>query len=928
MFQYGGGARRLYTRFKLLHLVFIASVCIIFTWSVASWLPDSGKSVSDKKRLQQEILQLSQKYVQVLAEAQKFEPDGPYSSQTTAYDMKKTLAVLLHSLMQRISTLEAQIASIRHGGVPGSLKSIGNFSIQNASFQRRHLQQQSEDAETVDYIDLLQGAQETCVLQSYRLLAFPECQSKIEWLRAHWKSHSCYEELGVDGSDCSMVRYLSEGRSFITRRLSPFARKIRYRSSGLKFRNQACNGRHGERIFDETMFAFVSTKCSAPFRCLAPMPPEGCTRAGILSGRSSLDRGSRKAEVGFKPRTFRPVRNDLLGLLHLIPVDKQHRFSYKFIYDRLTRLWPEMTDAMQTLTQWSQCPTNTSSPGGAVPDWFASVPLQLENQTSGCPPLWNRPQLTVHLHLGFISLSASKHFESSIGRGGPLGELVQWTDLLAALYMLGHRISLSMEINPLLERLRIPEYGKTPCQVDSNLVDLIFTDITGYRQLRRANVRVPACKFRILDSFGTESAFNRQKATWGGLQLNLQQFFTMFPHSPDNTFLGFIVESFNGSRLSNKRTWSGKPVGLVYGKERYMWKGSDDYLQVLSEFLELHGNVADASDAKLPSFVRNHNRSYGQDYLSLLTSSQVMVGLGFPYEGPAPLEAIANGLVFLNPRFTPPRGRGNTAFFADKPTTRKLTSQQPYLEKYVGEPYSYLVDTQNATALRLTMRRVLAKINSSSAYRPFEFSPLGFLERLNALLTHQSFCDGAAGLGLLQAPLPLPPNSPKEYTFVANLEARVNSVRWPPASSLRVIVAAPGVSCAAACSVVRSTNKPSVRPSAEAAVTSEYLLRRSTSLPVSTNVTCPDCLHCAPEHFPTVNNRFTLEKHFEFDCATIQHHNHPLAPFRWARNNTCVFQSDRHWFDCVASSETSQLTRICPCRDALPHQSAICTNCL
>ncbi|GAA50390.1 hydrocephalus-inducing protein [Clonorchis sinensis] len=68
-------------------------------------------------------------------------------------DMKKTLAVLLHSLMQRISTLEAQISSIRHSGwIAGSLKSSGNFSIQNASFQRRHLQQQSEDAETIDYI--------------------------------------------------------------------------------------------------------------------------------------------------------------------------------------------------------------------------------------------------------------------------------------------------------------------------------------------------------------------------------------------------------------------------------------------------------------------------------------------------------------------------------------------------------------------------------------------------------------------------------------------------------------------------------------------------------------------------------------------------------------------------------------------------------
>ncbi|KAG5444984.1 hypothetical protein CSKR_102589 [Clonorchis sinensis] len=38
--------------------------------------------------------------------------------------------------------------------------------------------------------------------------------------------------------------------------------KIQYRFSELKFRNQACNGRHGERIFDETMFGFVTTKFS------------------------------------------------------------------------------------------------------------------------------------------------------------------------------------------------------------------------------------------------------------------------------------------------------------------------------------------------------------------------------------------------------------------------------------------------------------------------------------------------------------------------------------------------------------------------------------------------------------------------------------------------------------------------------------------
>ncbi|KER27383.1 hypothetical protein T265_13810, partial [Opisthorchis viverrini] len=44
-----------------------------------------------------------------------------------------------------------------------------------------------------------------------------------------------------------------------------------------------------------------------PFRCLASMLPEGSPRAGILSGCPSLDRGSREAEVGFEPRTFRSL---------------------------------------------------------------------------------------------------------------------------------------------------------------------------------------------------------------------------------------------------------------------------------------------------------------------------------------------------------------------------------------------------------------------------------------------------------------------------------------------------------------------------------------------------------------------------------------------------------------------------------------------
>ena len=54
---------------------------------------------------------------------------------------------------------------------------------------------------------------------------------------------------------------------------------------------------------------------------------------------------------------------------------------------------------------------------------------------------------------------------------------------------------------------------------------------------------------------------------------------------------------------------------------------------------------------------------------------QIFVGLGFPYEGPAPLEAIANGAVFLNPRFTPAHSSKNTKFFKGKPTQREVWTE-------------------------------------------------------------------------------------------------------------------------------------------------------------------------------------------------------------------------------------------------------------
>lgn len=53
-------------------------------------------------------------------------------------------------------------------------------------------------------------------------------------------------------------------------------------------------------------------------------------------------------------------------------------------------------------------------------------------------------------------------------------------------------------------------------------------------------------------------------------------------------------------------------------------------------------------------------------------SVKLFIGFGFPYEGPAPLEAIANGCIFLQPKFDPPHSSLNHEFFRGKPTSREV----------------------------------------------------------------------------------------------------------------------------------------------------------------------------------------------------------------------------------------------------------------
>lgn len=50
------------------------------------------------------------------------------------------------------------------------------------------------------------------------------------------------------------------------------------------------------------------------------------------------------------------------------------------------------------------------------------------------------------IHIGVLSNEDKMHFAKEATKGGPLGELVQWSDVIASLYMLGHDITVSADL--------------------------------------------------------------------------------------------------------------------------------------------------------------------------------------------------------------------------------------------------------------------------------------------------------------------------------------------------------------------------------------------------------------------------------------------------------------------------------------------------
>ncbi|XP_075925947.1 alpha-1,6-mannosylglycoprotein 6-beta-N-acetylglucosaminyltransferase B-like [Petromyzon marinus] len=670
-----------------------------------------------------------------------------------------------------------------------------------------------------------------------------------QYLQNTWTRDPCYSHYGVNGSTCSIISYLGQVEHFCPPRRQPGPN-----TTGI--------------LPTPASGTEVLSQLSPPLHLRLPRLATSGAKE-VQQRSSAFQRGS-----------------NLLSSIHRHGCEHQSGSIHCAAMRRsvssllaLTERYRAM-DAVRFMERRLQQAERT----------WSTAAHELAARTNGT----SRARMKILVHLGLLTGDSGRWFNSGTGQGGPLGELVQWADALAALHALGHSLSITATLPDLHRLLGVPP-GNGACPIEKALpFDLIFTDYLGIEQMSKSmglSFREYACRYRVVDTFGTEPAFNHEayatkngfKSEWGHWNLQPQQYMTMFPHTPDNSFLGFVSEVVS----EKKKVTIPKDdhMAMVYGKKDEMWKGKEQYLKVISRHMAVHGTVG-GSLTSLPKFVHNHGLLSQRDIQLLLRRAKMFVGLGFPYEGPAPLEAIASGCVFLMPRFDPPHSSHSTAFFKGKPTSRLVTSQHPYAERFIGRPHVWTVDVGNLSEVEAAVIAIKS-LPAVEPLLPYEFTAQGMLERVYAYLTHQ--------VGLLAHSLVLAHlvslnhrGSSRDMSSYHRLFVKdfcsPGPQRWPPSSAMQAVASEGGVSCQDAC--------------------------------------WARGLVCEPSFFPLVNTQDAFAR-LGLRCGAVERRASHLVPAFTHNGSHCLLQEETLLFSCAGAGET----RVCPCRDFRRGQVALCRDC-
>ena len=332
-------------------------------------------------------------------------------------------------------------------------------------------------------------------------------------------------------------------------------------------------------------------------------------------------------------------------------------------------------------------------------------------------------------------------------KGGPVGELVQWSDLIAALNMLRHQIEIVMNGAQFEQKM-----------VEGRHYDLIITDYLGLFRISEERYFQNLCKFRILDIFGTDPQFNirtytmLEKGLYDKWNLpDMRQIWTYYPLNQDNSFLGINIPSRLLQKQTNTNFIDKKKIALVYGKVASYLNYSPNNINVLkliSDYMQIHLTMSpDQEIENLPFEKINHGVLSQSELAELLDQTHLFVGLGLPFIGPGPLDALAHGCTFLQPSFEIPKNRDTDALFQGKPTMLTLNSQHSYLEKFGDPDYVYTIDYNNIELVKQVVEQI-AQRPKLPPYIPHEFTGVGFVDRLAILTEKLNTCNsGNVALG-------------------------------------------------------------------------------------------------------------------------------------------------------------------------------------
>ncbi|KAH3762793.1 Alpha-1,6-mannosylglycoprotein 6-beta-N-acetylglucosaminyltransferase A [Pelomyxa schiedti] len=248
------------------------------------------------------------------------------------------------------------------------------------------------------------------------------------------------------------------------------------------------------------------------------------------------------------------------------------------------------------------------------------------------------------------------------GFKGPMGDLVQWSDLISALSFLGYSVTV-VNSSKAVKPADMSKYWR----VVSDYLGMLGTNIDAFRD-----------KLFVIDTFGTSIQGNIvESQLYGGRNLtDLRRILTLVPDAhPLNTFLGTVSPPSDATRAMTME-WK----ALIWGKLAAYFRlpGVQDYLSQITQKLPVFASAESGTD--FPPQVGNKGVMRQKDYIELLSQTAVFVGVGQPYIGTAAFDAVRQGSVLLNPMFDPPLN-----FWPGKPTDWPLTSQHPWVER-IGAP--------------------------------------------------------------------------------------------------------------------------------------------------------------------------------------------------------------------------------------------------